>query len=243
MSRVLGEAFVVLRPDATDFRADATAKIKAATQGINPNVNLGVNLNTAQLAAKTAAVKAAMSSLGGVNLGVNLNDDTLGSVAGLESRLAVVRNSLQNMPVTIDDATSIAKLASLQVQAAKLDESLKNMSPGMNAGPAAAQLLGLEASMKRLTDDQGALAESADGMTHVYGMWTTVISALRGHISLFGGALEGLVPEFLASVSGFHLLLKRTCRRHHRDNRRLGSGYHRRNSVRNRGGPYRQSHI
>lgn len=235
MSRVLGEAFVVLRADDTGFRADATAKIKAATQGLNPNVNLGVNLNTTQLAAKTAAVKAAMASLGGANLGINLNDNTLGSVAGLESRLTVLRNSLQNMPVTIDDATSIAKLASLQVQASKLDESLKNMNPGMDAGPAAAQLLGLEASMKRLTDDQGNLAASADGMTHVYGMWTTVISALRGHVALFGGALEGLVPEFLASVGGFHLLLKRTYRRYYRDLGRMGSGDHRYNGVRHSG--------
>jgi hypothetical protein len=200
-SRVLGDAFVVVSPDTTGFRAMTDAEIRKALAGMKPVIKVGADITGVTNA--LTELKARMEVLAKTLATLRIGADTAGAdakIAALQARLHALIASVTNLKIGADTSgltAAIARLVALEAATSKVTGAMRQAAPAVaSVGDAAGRAAGTA------TIFAAAVA----------GMWTQArtgwgwFNALGGQITLFGGLLNKVLPAFLTHITLWHTL-------------------------------------
>lgn len=184
MPRLIGDAYIALLADASMLRPDADAKVKAALAGLRPSITL--TGNTKDLDAKIAAIAAALKGLNTESaLGIN-TDRAIADIGGLSAALEALIARLDDIPVTVDDSKSLAKIYNLGAQALSLREKIENLGDAdFDMNRALAKFYALDAQAKALAADMSDMTPDMDTarMTAKVAIMAADVEALRATLA------------------------------------------------------------
>jgi SLT domain-containing protein len=184
--RLIGDAYIALLPDATMFRADADAKIKAALAGLRPTVK--ITGDAADVNAKIAAIAAALKGLNSeASLGIN-TDRAIGDIASLNAAVEGLIARLDSIPVTMDDSRSLAKIYTLIAGAEGLRAQIEDLGDAdFDINRALAKFYSLDAQAKTL---QAGLSDLDPNMSTA--AFDAKMGVLRTETAYLSAALSDL---------------------------------------------------
>lgn len=185
MTRLIGEAYIALLADASLFRTDADAKIKAALGGIKPKIPI-----TADMGDVDKKISALAAALKGLNGEAQIELDTRGAirdVAALEAAIVGLWDRLDNIPVDLDDSKSLAKLYTLIGGADDLAKRLETLGADVDITKALAKFYALEAGAKTLEESVAHIDPELDITVAL-----AKIDALKGNVGVLGDELSSL---------------------------------------------------
>lgn len=111
MSRLIGEAYISLLADASLFRSDADAKLKAASAGLRATARVDADMSAADK--KIAALAAALKGLSGnAEIGLNARGALTG-IASLKAALDALKERTTDLPLDLDNSKALAKIYTL----------------------------------------------------------------------------------------------------------------------------------
>jgi hypothetical protein len=191
--RNLGEAFVVISPDASAFLTELTAKISAAVKAVKvPPVTVPVNADTkpalAQLAGLAAQAKTLFDTLTRLRADVNTTTGQA-ALARLQAQVLATAKQLNSLKANVD-ASDIANVEARLLGAAAAAEKFNDALSGPVHGPATEQL-------SRLQDQAGTLLATlaslrADVSTTA---GQAALARLQVQVSAIAGQLHSLGSE------------------------------------------------
>lgn len=157
--RLIGDAYISILADASMFRPDADAKIRAALQGMKFSVP--ITGDTKDIDAKIAALAAALKGLGKKDAEIGLNiKGAIKDIAGLTTALEALRSRAENIPVDLSDSKMLAKLYGALGVVNDLGAKLENLEADADMSRLLAKFYtaeqvvkDLEASMSHFTPD------------------------------------------------------------------------------------------
>lgn len=154
------------------------------------------------------------------DLGVSMNQVTPimelvdGSFMKMGLDAGHARDNLMAWTLGLDNASA----AMAFLDGSILQEALDQRAANQAMADSAIETAKLRNEMMDLTraiadDNTPALIKFNDAFTQGIPLWQSTggwWGALTGHVSLFGGALNGVLPAFIATASGLHLLIDGT---------------------------------
>lgn len=208
----LAASLSAMRADVTD--AAALAKIvtlqSQALKLAGTLKNMPITADTLpfeadmfKLAAQVQALNRLESGSGAAPSSVGLAG-ALASFEKMEDRLAAIDQYLQQ---TGDiGSRSFAALSTAIKDVNTRLAALKQNGIGQEN---VTEVRNLDAAIKQLSSDTGLATAEANKAYQGFGLWGRAIAAIKNtSIPLYGGALEGIAPKFLADASGLHLLVE-----------------------------------
>jgi hypothetical protein len=111
MARLLGEAYIAILPDTTQFGPATRAAVDKDVAAIRPEVNIGAQLNAAQVAKLTAQLKAIGKGTS-VDVGAQLSAAQAAKVAA--QLKAIGKGTSVDVGVTLDQAAAAKMQAQLE---------------------------------------------------------------------------------------------------------------------------------
>jgi hypothetical protein len=227
---MIGDAFIVIRPDLDEFRPLAETGVRSSLAGIHPTVPVGLSIDRSSLgqflsATQRAAnikinaetsdavksvidlrerLKALSESLASVEIGA---DDTraLSTIANLQLKIKALADRLTNLQIAADDTKAVARITGLQVQIEKLSARLENLDAEVDIQHALAQIAALKAELDLLVAkrEEVRVGISADGLASFEAQLLSIEAATsKFRESLAGEALTGLAASRAAVAAG-----------------------------------------
>jgi hypothetical protein len=163
--RNLGEAFVVISPDASTFLTELTAKISAAVKSFKaPPVTVPVNADTAPAIAQLSKLAGQAKTLYGTLASLRADVSTTAgqaALARLQAQVLMVAKQLNSLKVNVD-ATDLANAEAKLLGAAEAARKFNDALSGPVLGPATERLAALQAVAAKLSETLGSLQVRAD---------------------------------------------------------------------------------
>lgn len=137
-------------------------------------------------------------------------------IESLQAQITLLKSNAKDGTLALSNASAMRNIAVTKAELASLQKQARDVRIGGGsvdtAGIMAAEaaLLGLEAAFSK-TSEESALAKTAmNAFFATSGRGSTFAAAgwklLTGHITLFGGALNQVLPKMFTSVAVWHLL-------------------------------------
>jgi SLT domain-containing protein len=180
------------------------------------DADFDINKALAKFYTLDASARALAADMSGLdpNMSTAVYDTKM---AVLRTEAALLNEALSNLRANIDDNAALAKIVLLQGQVLRLAKSMNNMPMSADTLPIEADLLKIGASVAAIQaglDDikapEAALGTFAN-IARVMTQDSMIISngtgwgILNNQIRTFGGALEGILPDWLANIHLWHL--------------------------------------
>jgi hypothetical protein len=165
--RVLGEAFVVISPDVSDFLSELTTKVKAAVSAV-PAQNVKVGVDTSPVNAGLAALRTQLSTAlaKAAELKITADDTGLAAkLAAIVARVAALQKALSSLKM--DDPVGLTRVSAgvlrLTDDVNKLRAAfLKAADVGPMLGPVTRQMADLRSLAQQVSAALATLHVSAD---------------------------------------------------------------------------------
>ena len=211
-------ASITMKADTTKLDAQIAAekaKLAAFTQQAS---EIKMDANTTAALAKIAALnlqasrlaKALKTMKGDLNIAAATT-----KLAAVQAELKVLRDAAEKIKLVADKKAIDAAITATEARIAVLQKQAADIKLGGNVDTAGllaaeASLLGLEAAFGKAADESAAAKTAMDAFFSATGRGSTFAAAgwklLTGHITLFGGALNQVLPRMFTSVAVWHLL-------------------------------------
>lgn len=198
----------------------AIAKEEARVADLRQQMSkLSLNADDAKAAARIADLKARVA-----HLREDMKDMPAGvdsrraaaNIVAIEAELKVLKNNAQAVRIAADRKAFTAQIAASEAEVRRLKQEAADIRLGANIDmgkllAAEAALLGIEHTVGELGKKELPVAETAmnvffastsAGSTFAAAGW----KLLTGHLTLFGGALNRVLPRMFTSVAVWHLL-------------------------------------
>jgi SLT domain-containing protein len=183
----LGDAdFDINKALAKFYTLDASAKALAADMS-----DLDPDMNTAAITAKMAVLRSEAGFLSEAlsDLRANIDDNAaLAKIIMLQGQVLGLAKSMNNMPMSADTLPIEADLLKVGAAVTAIQVSLADIK-----APEAA--LGTFANIARVMTQESMIISNGTGFWGI----------LNNQIRTFGGALEGILPDWLANIHVWHL--------------------------------------
>lgn len=238
LAKKLGPSNLIINPDdmpaAHEF-AELYAQAQNLGDKLE-DIQMGIDpADLAKVQTELAAVKEEMDSLSRGTSFQNLGGSFMPAyLQGLDAEVKKVSADLAQMPKSVDVASANTAFETMEERLANVDEYLKKtgddgtesyhtlsaaigdvnerLSVLKNTGIGPDQVGAvrtLDSAIKQLASDTGLAAVDANTAYQGFGIFGRAIAAIKNtSIPLFGGALEGLAPKFIADASGIHLIVE-----------------------------------
>jgi len=158
VSRLIGEAYISLLADASQFRPDADAKVKAALSGLRPSIKL--QADATDVDSKITAIAAALKGLSG---DVKIDGDNRGlieSIGEAETAVLVLMERLDGLQLDATNSKFLSKVYGAKAVVGDLAHQLENMDADGDMNRILSKLYGvvsvvegLEVDLSHLTPD------------------------------------------------------------------------------------------
>src|SRR5579859_2731816 len=224
MSRMLGEAFVTIRPTAPGFGTETEAMLKRQLAAVKPEVKIGgdttkllaaakvaqryinsmnadikVGTNATGLTGQIAAIKSAMKGLGDVGIGTSL--DTRGTLA----KLAALRAAIDGMP-GMRDVLGVQDVGAGRAMAASIGAASNAMHDYRKSVDDAWTSVGLASVAQRAFDDglkkiEQDAPKAASQLSFMAKTGAGAFGLFGARLNLFGGAATvGVIHTIVSGV-------------------------------------------
>lgn len=238
LAKKLGPSSLIINPDDMPAAREFAALYAQAQNLSDKLEDIQLGLDPADLAkveTELAAVRTEMDSLSkGTSFG-NLGGSFMPAyLQGLDAEVKKVSADLAEMPKSVDVASANTMFEGMSERLANVDAYLKktgiegtesfntlgmavedvgerlSVLQKVGIGPdQVSAVRSLDAAVSQLSKDTGYAAVEADTAYKGFGIFGRAIAAIKNtSIPLFGGALEGLAPKFIADASGIHLIVE-----------------------------------
>jgi hypothetical protein len=149
--RLIGDAYIAILPDVSQFRTRGAAEINAALAGQRFSVK--VTGDFGDVDKKVAALAAALKGLNG-QAKIDLNTkQAIRDIAGLEAAIVGLWDRLDNIPVDLNDSKGLAKLYGLRSASEALAKQLEDLGDAdFDINKALSKFYTLEAGAKSLQE-------------------------------------------------------------------------------------------
>lgn len=158
--RNLGEAFVVIYPEASQFLTDLTAKVTAAIKSFKaPAVTVPVNADTGPALAQMQLLATRMKAMADTLATLRVNADTKAAqaaIATVEARLIALGKQMSNLIMKADTSQIDAKIAAEIANLQSLKRQASNLQLDLNDAQAEAKIALLK---KQIQDTNNALED------------------------------------------------------------------------------------
>ena len=161
--RVLGDALVVINPDASGFRQLADVQLRKQLAGFRPNVVLGLDTKEANLA--LTGLQARIKAMSGRLTELRLNADSKPAEAGItriQARLAVLARQMTSLTMGTDTKKIDAAIAAEKAKIAGLRQQMGNLQLDADAAKAASKIADLEKQAAHLEESLDTLEADVD---------------------------------------------------------------------------------
>jgi len=150
--RILGDAWVTIRPDAALFRSLADAQVKKALAGMRPDIKLRLTTDDKALASLQARIEALSTHLATLKIGAD-DKAAEASIGKIQGQLVALSKKVASIPLDVDTKALDAKISAEQVKLATLRLNLSSLKIDADAKEAIAKIAALERQRARLADD------------------------------------------------------------------------------------------
>ena len=189
MARLLGEAFVVIRPETKGFRAETETQVKRDLAGLDPNIKIGADVKDVgpQLAAMQAKLRAAskgrmaIADLIDFNLtppqivgqlillkrlvqrsGISDLIDFNVPVSQIQQQLQKVSDLSATISVEADTSDAVAAVETLRLKLQALGSRLGALQVNADTADAQANVAKLQARLERIRDQVAKVVITGD---------------------------------------------------------------------------------
>jgi hypothetical protein len=204
---------------AADKILAITAEIKVLQSEL---LDLKMDADTTALMTRLTVAEAELNAVTKArDILINVDESAaLNRLATLKAVLSTLQQSIAEIHLDVNDTAGLAKLTAFQVQVDAMTKKINSLTVDVNIAPVVAQLLALQAAVDAFKGSSVEAATAAGlfndsiraGLPVVDGFSLSLrngglnLGNLTGHVQLFAGALTGLLPTFVASASGFHIV-------------------------------------
>jgi hypothetical protein len=142
-----------------------------------------------------------------ITLGIIPAGDDETKLAALRVEVMALAASAAAIPLNFSDPKAVAEVEALRLSITGLYASLSAMDLSGGTDRVAAQLTGATAAVRVLQGAYGGLSSAARDAGRGAGDLAGGVAAGTQGVKLFGGALQGFLPDALSSVGVMHIML------------------------------------